>query len=867
MTYLTDFQITELSNEAIRGKKAHISRNQSIVVYDLHQYHSRGMKGVVWRASDDLGNKLAIKIIPSTDYAGRSIIDEMTEASKLDDTYFASIKFFGDISIDDYQLSTSYKAVVTEWIDGIPFHEFTEKYSLSVSDFENLFVNLFHALACLRNKELCHDDLHPGNILVETITNGLTNDTVLKVKIIDTGTIKRTTTRDTLLEALRTRIGVLKDTNPRAPELARLEEFLKWKEPDDHLRIIESLLYAANALVRNYSRFDFWERKFIDQLHLFFHRTIDPHLERRLDNPARVVSEMRALKTSSKKKGDDARDLLTPFDYISAEMIRNDTEFAELFSKECPWLNECISIQPLYLYGPRGCGKSSVLRWLSFKTIISDQSRNFDSINEIGIYVSCSVELRSRFWLLDRDTIDKLQTIIIKYFNLLLLEELFDTLSSMWELHNCNIFDFQFNLSNTASFTEWVINRISLNEQMPRLQGQSHFEYLRNTVRKQRWDTWSDIQRNRISDALPDPSLISDICREIPNYFDYFKSRYITFLIDDYSNQRIPSYLQRKLNQTISFAKQGTPLFKVSSEYQGVDLEGIQEGREVIEVNIGEKYTALTNPTGHTFLSDIVNIRLKKAKYKSSIDILLGNTSYNNDTMSQAIANEKQEGGRPFYYHGINCIHWLCSGDIALALDLIKRIFDKNSINNISTTTVSPSSQHDIIQQFSHDEIRRIRYIVPYGSEMHNIVCYLGYISRVYLLNKQSERKDKKGEPLCVTHLDIRIPVIEQLRKTDAWLASIYDLITSRAILFSLETSRSRLSGSTERLQMRRIYFPAFKAPIKRDVPIKVDDVDNLKSLLSNPMTFAQRLLRKSEIDENQLKFAYDDAKVKPRVP
>ena len=40
-------------------------------------------------------------------------------------------------------------------------------------------------------------------------------------------------------------------------------------------------------------------------------------------------------------------------------------------------------------------------------------------LTEIGVYVSCSVELRSRFWLLDDETIDKLQSPILRFFNLL----------------------------------------------------------------------------------------------------------------------------------------------------------------------------------------------------------------------------------------------------------------------------------------------------------------------------------------------------------------------------------------------------------------------------------------------------------------
>jgi hypothetical protein len=386
--------------------------------------------------------------------------------------------------------------------------------------------------------------------------------------------------------------------------------------------------------------------------------------------------------------------------------------------------------------------------------------------------------------------------------------------------------------------------------------------FLKNFVRKLRWDTWARIQRAEPEPGLPDPSLVTDVCRVLSEYFSFFAGRHITFLIDDYSNQRIPAALQRKLNQTISFAKQGTPIFKVSSEYHGVDLEGIQEGREVVEINVGGKYASLSE-SGAEFLIDIVDIRLKKAGFDKSITDLLGPSDYYGSKMANALAGESND--RPFYYHGVETIHWLCSGDVALALELIRRIFERGSVAKSSKGPVSKQDQNAAIQQFSHDEIRRIKYIATYGDKMYDIVCYLGSLARVFVMAKKSNRKDKLGDPVCKTHIDIRTFALREFEDENGKLVGVYELLTSRAILLSLETSRSRLSGATERLQMKRIYFPAFKAPLKRDTAIKLDSADDIKSLLSNPRTFAERELQKSSIDKKQLRLALEVAIAKPR--
>jgi len=87
MPYLTDEQIAELSPPSFINKRVFITRAPSKVAYHLICQRKRGMKGVIWRAKDDLGNDVALKIIPSADYAERSLIDEMTDASKLDPRY------------------------------------------------------------------------------------------------------------------------------------------------------------------------------------------------------------------------------------------------------------------------------------------------------------------------------------------------------------------------------------------------------------------------------------------------------------------------------------------------------------------------------------------------------------------------------------------------------------------------------------------------------------------------------------------------------------------------------------------------------------------------------------------------------------
>ena len=81
--------------------------------------------------------------------------------------------------------------------------------------------------------------------------------------------------------------------------------------------------------------------------------------------------------------------MVSPFDLPSAELIRSDRQLMALFSDQYPRLDACRSNAPVYLYGPRGCGKSTILRSLSLKAVLesANPSEELAKIPFIGIYI------------------------------------------------------------------------------------------------------------------------------------------------------------------------------------------------------------------------------------------------------------------------------------------------------------------------------------------------------------------------------------------------------------------------------------------------------------------------------------------------
>jgi hypothetical protein len=345
-------------------------------------------------------------------------------------------------------------------------------------------------------------------------------------------------------------------------------------------------------------------------------------------------------------------------------------------------------------------------------------------------------------------------------------------------------------------------------------------------------------------------------------------------LIDDYSNQRIPEALQKKLNQAITFSKQGSPIFKVTSEYDGVDLEGVQEGREVNEVNVGFEYVSFQNsPDRFRFLSNVLQRRFGYMDVKSDIVEFLPPSKLSPTIPLARTIREAFKGKRPFHYHGIDTISDLCSGDFAMGIDLVRRIFEHGSVDwKGSPAAIPPKIQDAAIREYTKQEFEYIRYHSRDGRRKFDIADNLCWLSRQCVLHKDTEKTEKKkgGErivPVVKNHLDISetaLRELEQLSPSDAQL--MRDLV-SKGILFPIQDSRSREGHhATKRLMIRRILLARHATALGRDVPIRIDDIQRLIFLLSEPADFAKDELKRtsskresSAASDPQQKFAFED--------
>lgn len=822
-----------------------------IQTYTFERPAGSGEKAVTWKVTDRFGWPYALKFVPKTEYYAHSVDAELHKVRELG-SRFAQIRVYGEPQFEKTGLESISKeayAVVVEWVDGQTFTEFCvqEGEALEVSHFMALSREFCEVLALLKHRKLSHSDLHGENVMIVKQPSGLSDAQELTVKVIDTGSLMTDEFRSGLLDNWRRELGALLQVVPGSCEANTLaietSKRIEWFERGDHAWVVHHLCILVTRLRRNDSRLPNAQRRFLKAITPVLARMIDLDPSMRLNDPVEMFQEIEMLwKSIVTPQG---APLLTPFDLISAELIRSNDQLNHLFSDKCPWFESCATTDPVYIYGPRGCGKSTILRKISLPAILSDSSARelFTKWPYIGVYISCSSELRSRFWLFPKDSYPKIQGDVVLFFISLLTEALLEAFELLRDGEVERTLGESVGLTKATeqSIAEVICNRFELPKVGAKLGGVSWLTYVRKKLAIKRNEVWKGILANP-STRTANPALLFDLCKDLEEVFPLLKEKHIAFLIDDYSNQRIPLELQRMLNQTISFAKQGNPIFKVSSEYQGVDLEGIQEGREVVEVNFGKEYVDLTESRRSVFLEDVLDIRFRQANVNTTAKALLGRSGIKPTVPMARQIRRAENAGDPFYYHGIDTIADICSGDLGMALDLVKKIYVIAKDKFPLSESVPPKKQDEIIHQYSDREHSYNRYFPVFGKEIAEIADRLCWLAHEVTIHRDS-KKDGDPEPMIKTHLDIPMAVARDLPEK---MQKLLHEMQRKGVLFCLDTSRSRIENEgTERYQVRRILLVRYRAPLGRRDSIKMDNVQKLLHLLQEPEQFVRAELNR----------------------
>jgi Cdc6-like AAA superfamily ATPase/tRNA A-37 threonylcarbamoyl transferase component Bud32 len=826
--------------------------------YQLVEIIGRGQTGVAWRVLDALGRDFALKFVLRADYGTHSLDAEARRANSLQSRLFARIDFFGEPSFESDPLALGeFYAISVEWVDGPSLHDFLANPNLVITPevFLRLTRDLCEILQALKDRELCHSDLHERNILVRKKPDALAQSDTVEITVIDSGQLKTQERRFELLELWRQQLDTIQDLGVELHDQVergeqRLRRLVDYFSRTDQEWVVYHLCCLYNRMRGSLTSFNAGERRFLRHLPESLREMVDPDVSRRIDDPRQMHNEITRLWVQSTQPQQPG--MISPFDLPSAELIRSDRQLMALFSEEYPRLDACRSIGPIYLYGPRGCGKSTILRSLSLKAVLASENPadEFAKCPIVGVYLSASQELRSRFWLMRPEDIDLLEAHVVRYFNLLLLESLAETLHVAFQADQAGPMALRFFPSEDIAIAcdQAIRHRVGLDASSGRYAGVSHFSVLRNELRQARDALWLEILDRQTARQRTDAQLVFDVCRDLEGCWPFLKEHRLVFLVDDYSNQRIPVALQKRLNQAITFSKQGSPIFKVTSEYDGVDLEGVQEGREVHEVNVGFEYVSLESSNRYRFLKSLLDHRFTHLEHPTDLlQVLPPSDVGPSIDMARQIRAAHQSNKR-FYYHGLDTISDLCSGDFAMAIDLVRRMFEHARVDWRAPTLISPAIQDKIIREYAKHEFEYIRYQSRDGKAKYTIADRLCWLSGQCILTKDTKKNDVVV-PVVKNHLDITETALRELETQPQYsqLATMLRDLVTRGVLFPLQSSRARQGrDATYRLMLRRILLAIHTTALGRDQPIRIDDVQRLVYLLTEPAKFVDDELERT---------------------
>jgi serine/threonine protein kinase len=776
----------------------------------------RGFYGWTLKVEDNY-QPFALKIIPKHRLKEGVLADKEARALAVCSTHRNIARFFRSFTT---HISISGKSIEVlcmafEFIDNArPLSKLLSDDSLKLakSDVVAILAGITSGLNRMHANNLWHDDLHDDNVLVRTVTPDENISERFEPKLIDFGSAKP----------------------------------LRSDEPEHGDRSDYS--YLAKHIYNTILRFELGnnncltpaDRSFSERLRRLAHQLSDRNVSRRSLIPADIILKIRAAESecATGHNYPTFKEMREKIQISFTEPLANTNalnlapqDITPLFQDSLGWQARIRKSEPVLVVGPRGCGKTMFLRFLSIasnarptkgENCPEDVEQRLNKIQHIGFLINIgqlrTPFIRSSFKILESENKSSAEDFCREFLNAHFAFEVIRTF--IWLYSEKLIYLTKDDLKVLQSVVEEFItdgngssfqNIESVAETLDRKV--MELSNLGNPLSYCPSNLCRDDVLHRLAQAIRRTS--------------WGISKEVWFMLDDYSVTVLPVIAQHAYNPVL-FRLSTEFRIKISSEGEGPILNDslgrkYREGRELTKLNLGEVYFLADENEGRKFFEQILEARFKETGKGNMPELiqLLGEHD-NEENFGSYIRDLKRTGDARFHGFGLLCS--LCSGDVSFIIELLHAL--TKGCWGGSPTKLTPKQQDDIVKQFAQRQLSELHATAEYGEKLHMFAVGLGKLIRNYLI--KSRGKGSADERLRVE--------IEGLGDICVEAQAMHDALLRHSVLVSAGAGKSKEALPTRKFYFRRLFAPCFPFSPNRKGCVAITLQEYEKWLL-NPQT------------------------------
>ena len=790
-----------------------------------------GKNGIVFEATRNLARhegRVAVKLIP-LDNLRKGWEEEVRKPLLLPPAVSVLRPFDVDTIIHDQE---AYACLILPWINGLNLRQYVVQKPERVTHVfcHALARELLSLLHAMESQKIEHNDIKLDNLLVE-FSNDSYGDDQEHFWLTDFGvggSANDLPPQDDFHKAADVLAAVLKVAHRNAADGASrciLDRIESWLLPR---------LRGANATAADYRHArDF--RIYIESL---------PSL----------------CRDGGPSKPPDR--LESPFDYLSCEQIGDKYGLlVRLASHGLPALATFLDGENTVLTGPRGCGKTTILRSLATKHLALAGTSLTQPLREFCIYYHCT-DLFYAFPYVRGPLSDLLLRGTAHYFNLSLLAEVLDTLDVLSRLPSP-----LWQPQDLRPLTAWLATQSDGLRTGAATIDLEPVRAVRAQVGSLRKQTKRLLDGNHPipSEHLLALDFIPDLFNALRELLPALASARAFVLLDDYSSPRVAEHLQASLNRVV-FQRTPELFFKVSTESIltlnpfDSDDKLLERAREFTVIDLGTIFMNAEPEDKARFIEQVIDTRFAEAeKYKiPPLRQLLGERQ----EKSYVDIARKLRDGDTYHFHGTDTLVDMCSGDITHMLHLVRAmIMETGGLERFGPTAVPAAAlplpkvnQHAAIQRLGADFLSDLESVPRVGPQMAEVIRAFGDIAHWELMMLDSPN-ETSNPPKQSFRIEMKDSLAFGPEEVD--LRELYEALIRYGVFIRDSRGKSLRSAVVPRLYLRRLLIPKFRLTFSKRDNVGME-IREFKELLRNPHGLSNAWPRRRPPSPDQLSLLLD---------